>query len=580
MSANRTSTIEARRKPTGAFFRWETPGEPIAVHFQLNIVDLLERDLIRSEGIYLVGVLLGRIENGRKGTLIVEDYESISNLARLDTSDPALGDRPLLGKLIDHWHSKPEKRISILGFYRNCPYGQASLNNDDLKISSAYSTDLEQIFLLIEPQMAKESRATLYMVRGGAVAWKWHSVSFNRKQLAEKGAAFQSPISGLQGSSQQSQEVLIPENQDSGQRPEKHVKASYKLVLALGIVATLITIATGILPLRSKQLFRALTDTIKAPDEPSTLALKLQRVGNDWQLNWDPTAPFLLKAAAGHLLITDGFIHKSVDLDISDLRSGNIMYTPITEDVSIRLDAVSAESVTLSSGTARLVAGLLLSPPSQSTGGSRHSSGHPKKVTSLASLPAPSIKDNARESLSAGSSSKGLLPAKATIPLTMSPPVNAIGHESPNLEAAVALPNPGMVLPETFAFAVSSLSPAPPVSDQNVSGSNLNSSFSATTVLQSAEAERSGIDSPAELITRRDPVYPELAKRSGVTGVVQLQFRVSVSGKIEKIRVVKGPPVLVQAALEAVQRWRYNPAQVKGTPVESDATTTIVFKLD
>lgn len=582
VSANRTSTIEVPRKPAGAFFRWETPGEPIAVHFQLNIVDLLERDFTLGRGTSVAGVLFGRIEHGRKLTLIVEDYEPASNLAPLDTPDLAFGDRHLLEEVVDHWHSRPEKRISILGFYRNCPYGQASLNNDDLEISSAHSTDPERIFLLIEAQIAKASRATLYMVRDGAVAWKWHSVSFNRKHLAEKKLAFQSPISGLQGSSPQLQKVLVPGKQDSGRGPEKRFKALYKVGLALGITAILMTVAAGILPSKSKQLFRALSGIFNAADESPTLALKLQRIGNDWQLSWDPAAPFLLKAAAGHLLITDGFIHKSVDLDISDLRNGSVMYTPITDDVALRLDVVSPESVMLASGTARMVAGLLPSPRDlvQNNGDTRDTRVHSEKVTSLASAPAPSLMDSTREAPSVGSSSKGSLQAKVTIPLAMSPPVSAIGHEIVNPEATITLPNPAMMLKETDAFAAISLPPAPPVLDRNASGSNLNSSFSAWTVSQSAEAERSEIDRPAELIMRGDPVYPELAKKSGISGTVLLQLRVGVSGKIENVRIVKGSPVLVQAALEAVQRWRYKPAQVKGTPVESQVWTTIIFKFD
>jgi TonB family protein len=41
-----------------------------------------------------------------------------------------------------------------------------------------------------------------------------------------------------------------------------------------------------------------------------------------------------------------------------------------------------------------------------------------------------------------------------------------------------------------------------------------------------------------------------------------------------------GSRILVQAAVKAVQRWQYNPAQVKGVPVDSEVWTTIVFKLD
>lgn len=321
---------------------------------------------------------------------------------------------------------------------------------------------------------------------------------------------------------------------------------------------------------------------MKAPDEPSTLALKLQRIGNDWQLNWDSTAPFLLKAAAGHLLITDGSIHKSVDLDISDLRNGSVMYTPITNDVALRLDVVSPESVTLASGTARMMAGLSPSPQDlvQHNGGSRDAKAHSEKVTSLDSAPSAGTGGSAIEITSEGSSIARSFPAKATIPLTMSPPVYALGHEIVNFEATVPLPNPTMMLREADTFAPPSMPPAPPELHPNANGSNSILHSSARPVSQSAEAERSGIDRPAELITRRGPVYPELARRSGVSETVQLQFRVGVSGKIENVRVVKGPPVLAQSAVEAVQMWRYNPAQVKGIPVDSEIRTTIIFKLD
>jgi len=229
VSPNRTNTTELPRKPAGVFFRWETPREPIAVHFHLNVVDLLDGDFIRRGETGVAGFLLGQIEHSRTPTLIVEDYESTPNVARLDTSDSAFGDRHLLEEMVDRWHPRPEKRISILGFYRSCPQGQVSLNSDDLEISSAHPIEPERIFLLIEPQVGNASRGTLCMVRDGAIAWEWHSVSFNRKELAERGAACQSPISGLQGPSPQLQKVMVPEKQDSGQQPEKQLKASYRV---------------------------------------------------------------------------------------------------------------------------------------------------------------------------------------------------------------------------------------------------------------------------------------------------------------------------------------------------------------
>jgi hypothetical protein len=200
------------------------------VHFQLNIVDLLERDLIRGRGTTVAGVLLGRIEHGRKQMLIVEDYEQATNVATLDAPDSGSGDRHLLEEVVERWHSRPEKRITILGSYRSCPHEEISVSNDDLELSKAY-TESERIFLLIEHQTAKPSRATLYMVRDGAVAWKWHTISFNRKELAEKGTRFQLPLSGRQDPSHGLLKVTVPEKLDSNQLTTKQPWATHSAQL-------------------------------------------------------------------------------------------------------------------------------------------------------------------------------------------------------------------------------------------------------------------------------------------------------------------------------------------------------------
>jgi TonB family protein len=83
---------------------------------------------------------------------------------------------------------------------------------------------------------------------------------------------------------------------------------------------------------------------------------------------------------------------------------------------------------------------------------------------------------------------------------------------------------------------------------------------------------------PAELISRRDPVYPMIAKNSRISGSVEMHFKVSTEGRVFDAAVIKGPPLLAQAALQAVQEWRYKPARRNGVPIESEATTVFDFK--
>jgi TonB family protein len=80
------------------------------------------------------------------------------------------------------------------------------------------------------------------------------------------------------------------------------------------------------------------------------------------------------------------------------------------------------------------------------------------------------------------------------------------------------------------------------------------------------------------LIAAPHPVYPELAKRAHIQGVVKLQVKVKTDGSVEVQKILQGEPVLAEAAIEAVKKWRANPASINGTPVETISTVTFDFE--
>jgi protein TonB len=75
------------------------------------------------------------------------------------------------------------------------------------------------------------------------------------------------------------------------------------------------------------------------------------------------------------------------------------------------------------------------------------------------------------------------------------------------------------------------------------------------------------------------PAYPPIAKAAGVQGTVVLQATISKSGTIENLRVVSGPLMLQQAAVDAVKTWRYRPYLLNGEPVEVETTVNVVFAM-
>lgn len=76
------------------------------------------------------------------------------------------------------------------------------------------------------------------------------------------------------------------------------------------------------------------------------------------------------------------------------------------------------------------------------------------------------------------------------------------------------------------------------------------------------------------------PIYPAIAKAARIQGTVVLHALISKDGRIIDIKVASGPPMLQQAALEAVRQWRYKPYLLNGEPVEVETTINVVFNLE
>lgn len=75
------------------------------------------------------------------------------------------------------------------------------------------------------------------------------------------------------------------------------------------------------------------------------------------------------------------------------------------------------------------------------------------------------------------------------------------------------------------------------------------------------------------------PVYPAIAVAAHAQGTVVLAATISKGGTIENLRVVSGPPMLQQSAVNAVSTWRYRPYLLDGQPVEVETTVNVVFSL-
>jgi TonB family protein len=83
----------------------------------------------------------------------------------------------------------------------------------------------------------------------------------------------------------------------------------------------------------------------------------------------------------------------------------------------------------------------------------------------------------------------------------------------------------------------------------------------------------------AKLISSVSPVYPILAKNQHVSGDVRLDALIDANGRVTTMKVISGPTLLHQAAMEALRQWKYQPAALDGKPVPMHLTVTLQFRL-
>jgi protein TonB len=75
------------------------------------------------------------------------------------------------------------------------------------------------------------------------------------------------------------------------------------------------------------------------------------------------------------------------------------------------------------------------------------------------------------------------------------------------------------------------------------------------------------------------PVYPAIAKPARVQGTVILECTIDPQGHVRDVRVLRGIPLLDQAATDAVRQWVYSPTLLNGVPVAVVMTVTVRFTL-
>jgi len=83
----------------------------------------------------------------------------------------------------------------------------------------------------------------------------------------------------------------------------------------------------------------------------------------------------------------------------------------------------------------------------------------------------------------------------------------------------------------------------------------------------------------AQLVFEVPPIYPRMAKRTGLEGTVVIHAVIDAAGNLTDPKAVSGPQLLQTAAVDSVRKWKYRPAHLNNQPVPKEIFITVNFHL-
>ncbi len=293
--------------------------------------------------------------------------------------------------------------------------------------------------------------------------------------------------------------------------------------------------------------------------DTSPLNLRVEHSGPDLLLTWNRDAAGVKNAAHAVLSISDGERHENYDMDPGQLFNGSIVYSPLTPDVSFRLEVTGRNHAVIASESVRVLRTRPSPMDDPKSASKTQTPSTPAKSETAAPLSQPSAEEAPAPEKSAAPAAPTRAFDSSILAKRLRQPSSTDLPDAPSIGGAGASPQAG-TLPNANLSGIAPppqarQTPPPPASGRNAGGQI----------------------SPAELVYKHSPEYPKIAQQMGVKGIVELMATIGTDGKVKGVRVLSGPPMLQKAAKDAVMQWVYKPTLLNGTPVENETHISINF---
>ena len=243
---------------------------------------------------------------------------------------------------------------------------------------------------------------------------------------------------------------------------------------------------------------------------------------------------------------------------VSSARPASLPTAPPVNSAALVTPSVTVATPEMSSAVTKTNSAGAVSPASSAAQGKMQAAAIteriPKSGSSNDVIKAPAISAESVEPEIKKASLGAVRLAKPKVGRSAS--VQANGEMEPALESSSGAPSGG----ENSLganFAANSTQPAAPAAPMQIGGDV----------------------KPARIISSVAPVYPALAKTQHVAGDVRVDALIDATGRVTTMKVVSGPSLLHQAAMDALRQWKYQAAMLDGKPVPMHLTVTIQFRL-
>jgi protein TonB len=305
--------------------------------------------------------------------------------------------------------------------------------------------------------------------------------------------------------------------------------------------------------------------------DTSALALHVERSAGALLLTWNRDSDAVKNAARAELAINDGDQHENVNVDLTQLRNGSIVYTPSGADIVFQLSVIGKDSSKVESESVRV----LRTRPSPMPENAQAATDKTATAT-LRPLPGTNPQGSPVSPVTPASQSPAVAPPENTDnkPSTGVQALKPFVAESaaPSQRLRPARPSdlpdaPGLAQNEQTAVVLPGANLAAPAAP-------------AVTPPPASPAKIGGQIQQAEVTSRVNPEYPMAARQAHVQGAVVVTATVGTDGKIRSVKALSGPPLLQGSAAAAVKQWTYKPALLNGSPIESETRVELKFTLE